>query len=169
MGGRQPRDGCRGQAKGPAMMTHGRRTSQAQKQRRDGAITESGCKEIARRGGRGGMEIGADCRKDGPLKAATTLFRSAARAEAEAEGGPPEDGAFVEGWLILGQSAAACLRARRSADGASRRSQRSRGRRQRAAEAECKCARWVAGGGPARPGRRRAWCRCAVDDGAAAC
>ena len=37
------------------------------------------------------------CRKDGPLKAATTLLRRAARAEADAEGGPPADGGFVEG------------------------------------------------------------------------
>ena len=35
--------------------------------------------------------------KHGPLKAATTLLRRAARAEAGAEGGPPADGGFVEG------------------------------------------------------------------------
>jgi hypothetical protein len=40
-------------------------------------------------------------RKDGPLKAATTLLRRAARAEADAEGGPPADGGFDEGWFIV--------------------------------------------------------------------
>lgn len=46
-----------------------------------------------------GRGRGTKCKRENPpLKAATTLFRGAARADAaEAEGGPPEDGGFVEG------------------------------------------------------------------------
>jgi hypothetical protein len=60
---------------------------------------------------------GKDCGRYPPLKAATMLFR-AEREVAEAEGGPPEDGGFAEGWLIVSHRLLLVYGSPRSADGA---------------------------------------------------